>query len=69
MKVLHKAMLYDQMVSGGSDVQAKLKKARPLMKSGSKKLPDSAGKKQRQQMSQLKKSGSIEDAALLLFNS
>ena len=69
MKVLHKAMLYDQMISGGSDVQAKLKKARPLMKSGSKKLPDSAGKKQRQQMSQLKKSGSIEDAALLLFNS
>jgi len=69
MKVLHKAMLYDQMVSGGSDVQAKLKKARPLMKSGSKKLPDSAGKKHRQKMSQLKKSGSVEDAALLLFNS
>tara|TARA_B110000503_G_scaffold103723_1_gene154784 strand:- start:21 stop:989 length:969 start_codon:yes stop_codon:yes gene_type:complete len=69
MKVLHKAMLYDQMVSGGSDVQAKLKKARPLMKSGAKKLPDSAGKRHRQNMSQLKKSGSIEDAALLLFNS
>ena len=69
MKVLHKAMMYDQMVAGNGDVQAKLKKARPLMKAGTKKLPDSAAKKQRQQLSKLKKSGSIHDAAALLFNS
>jgi hypothetical protein len=67
MKVLHKAMLYDQMVAGGGDVQAKLKKARPLMKAGTKKQPTSAVKKQRQQMSKLKKTGSIHDAAKLLF--
>jgi hypothetical protein len=69
MKVLHKAMMYDQMVAGNGDVQAKLKKARPLMKAGTKKLPDSAAKKQRQQMSKLKKTGSIHDAASLLFSS
>ena len=67
MKVLHKAMLYDQMMEGGGDVQAKLKKARPLMKAGTKKQPTSDAKKQRQQMSKLKKTGSIHDAAKLLF--
>ena len=67
MKVLHKAMLYDQMMEGGSDVQAKLKKARPLMKAGTKKQPTSAAKKHSKQMSKLKKSGSIHDAAKLLF--
>jgi prefoldin subunit 5 len=69
MKVLHKAMLYDQMVAGGGDVQAKLKKARPLMKAGTKKQPTNAAKKYGKQMSKLKKSGSIDDAAALLFNS
>ena len=69
MKVLQKAMLYDQMMEGGSDVQAKLKKARPLMKAGTKKQPTSDAKKQRQQMSKLKKTGSIHDAAKLLFES
>ena len=69
MKVLHKAMLYDQMMEGGGDVQAKLKKARPLMKAGTKKQPTSDAKKQRQQMSKLKKTGSIHDAAKLLFES
>ena len=69
MKVLHKAMLYDQMMEGGSDVQAKLKKARPLMKAGTKKQPTSAAKKHSKQMSKLKKSGSIHDAAKLLFES
>ena len=69
MKVLHKAMLYDQMMEGGGDVQAKLKKARPLMKAGTKKQPTSAAKKHSKQMSKLKKSGSIHDAAKLLFES
>ena len=69
MLVLHKAMLYDQMLEGNGDVQAKLKKARPLMKAGAKKQPDSMAKKRSKQMSQLKKSGSIHDAAALLFES
>ena len=68
-KVLRKAMLYDQIMVGTSDVQAKLKKARPLMKAGTKKQPDSAKKAQSKLMSKLKKSGSAHDAAALLFNS
>ena len=68
-KVLRKAMLYDQIMVGTSDVQAKLKKARPLMKAGTKKQPDSAKKAQGKLMSKLKKSGSAHDAAALLFNS
>ena len=69
MRVLNKARLYDQIMAGNSTVESKLKKARPLMKAGTKKMPDSAAKKQRQQLSRLKKSGSIHDAAALLFNS
>ena len=69
MKVLHKAMLYDQMMAGTSTVESKLKKARPLMKAGAKKQPESSSKKRGKQMSQLKKSGSVADAAALLFSS
>ena len=69
MKVLHKAMLYDQMLKGEGNVQSKLKKARPLMKAGAKKQPDSVAKMRVKKMSQLKKSGSIHDAAALLFES
>jgi len=69
MKVLHKAMLYDQIMAGKGTVEAKLKKARPLIKAGAKKQPDSASKKQAKRMSQLKKSGSVADAAALLFSS
>ena len=68
MKVLHKAMLYDQMMAGTSTVESKLKKARPLIKAGVKKQPDSDSKKHSKQMSKLKKSGSVEDAAALLFS-
>lgn len=68
MKVLHKAMLYDQMMAGKGTVEAKLKKARPLIKAGAKKQPDSASKKQAKRMSKLKSSGSIADAAALLFS-
>ena len=69
MKVLHKAMLYDQMMEGTSSVESKLKKARPLMKAGAKKQPESDSKKRGKQMSQLKRSGSVADAAALLFSS
>jgi hypothetical protein len=68
MKVLHKAMLYDQMMAGKSTVESKLKKARPLIKSGAKRQPDPASKVQAKRMSKLKSSGSMEDAAALLFS-
>ena len=69
MLVLNDAMKYRQMMAGKGTVEAKLKKARPLIKAGAKKQPDSASKKQAKRMSQLKKSGSVADAAALLFSS
>ena len=69
MHVLHESMLWRQSLEGKSDVQAKLKKARPLMKSGVKKTGESVKSVEKKLMSKLKKSGSINDAAALLFNS
>ena len=68
MKVLHKAMLYDQLVAGKGTAEAKLKKARPLMKAGVKKTAPSTQKTQQKLMSKLKKSGSADDAVGLLFS-
>ena len=72
MVTLHKAMLYDQIMADQSKAQdvvkAKVKKAKPLMKAGAKKPVQSAAKKQQAKMSKLKKSGSVADAAALLFN-
>ena len=69
MRTLHESMLWRQSLEGRSDVQAKLKKARPLMKSGVKKTGESVKSVEKKLMSKLKKSGSINDAAALLFNS
>ena len=69
MRTLHESMLWRQSLEGKSDVQAKLKKARPLMKSGVKKTGESVKSVEKKLMSKLKKSGSINDAAALLFNS
>lgn len=66
MNTLHKAMLYDQMMASSEKVQTKVKKAKPLMKSGAKKPVNNAEKKRQAQMSKLKKSGSVHDAAALL---
>jgi len=68
MHVLHESMLWRQSLEGKSDVKAKLKKARPLMKSGVKKTGESAKSVETKLMSKLKKSGSVKDAAALLFN-
>ena len=68
MLVLNDAMKYRQMMAGKGTVEAKLKKARPLIKAGAKKQPDSASKQQAKRMSKLKSSGSIADAAALLFS-
>jgi type IV secretory pathway VirB10-like protein len=68
MVVLHKAMLYDQLVAGKGTAEAKLKKARPLMKAGVKKTAPSTQKTQQKLMSKLKKSGSANDAVGLLFS-
>ena len=67
MGVLHKAMLYDQMVEGKSNVQGKLKKARPLIKAGAKKQAPSAKKAFAKQHAKMKESGSMSDAVELLF--
>jgi hypothetical protein len=67
MKVLHKAMLYDQMVEGKSSVQGKLKKARPMIKAGAKKQAPSSKKAFAKQHAKMKESGSMKDAVELLF--
>ena len=67
MKVLHKAMLYDQMVEGKSNVQGKLKKARPMIKAGAKKQAPSSKKAFAKQHAKMRESGSMEDAVELLF--
>jgi len=68
MHVLHESMLWRQSLESKGNVQAKLKKARPLMKSGVKKTGESAKNIEKKLMSKLKKSGSIDDATALLFN-
>jgi len=68
LNVLHGDMMWRQSLEGKSDVKAKLKKARPLMKSGVKKTGESAKSVETKLMSKLKKSGSVQDAAALLFN-
>lgn len=70
VNTLHKAMLYDQMMAGKTKVDAKVKKSKPLIKGGAKKMPqNSAAKAAKQRRANLKKSGSLQDAAALLFNS
>ena len=70
VNTLHKAMLYDQMMAGKTKVDAKVKKSKPLIKGGAKKMPqNSAAKAAKQKRANLKKSGSLQDAAALLFNS
>lgn len=69
IQALHKAMMYDQIMAGKTKVEAKVKKAKPLIKAGAKKPQNTAAKQAQKQRAKLKKSGSMEDAAALLFNS
>jgi len=68
INTLHKAMLYDQIMAGKTKVDAKVKKAKPLIKAGAKKPTNTAASQARQQRAKLKKSGSMKDAAEMLFN-
>jgi len=65
--VLRDAMLYREMMSKGDVVKAKAKKARPAIKPGAKKVRTN-NDVARKQRTQLKKSGSLNDALALMLN-
>jgi hypothetical protein len=60
-------MLYREMQSKGDVVKAKAKKARPVIKPGAKKVRTN-NDVARQKKTQLRKSGSINDALALMIN-
>ena len=64
--VLRDAMLYRKMMANGDTVKNKAKKARPVIKPGTKKVTTNQDVA-RKQRTQLKKSGSVEDALALMF--
>lgn len=65
--VLRDAMLYREMMSKGDVVKAKAKKARPAIKPGAKKVRTN-NDVVRKKRTQLKKSGSLNDALALMLN-
>ena len=64
--VLRDAMLYRKMMANEGTVKNKAKKARPVIKPGTKKVTTN-NDVTRKQRAQLKKSGSVEDALALMF--
>jgi len=54
------------MMANGDTVKSKAKKARPVIKPGTKKVTTNQDVA-RKQRTQLKKSGSVEDALALMF--
>lgn len=66
--VLRDAMLYRKMMANEGTVKTKAKKARPVIKPGTKKVTTNQDVV-RKQRTQLKKSGSVEDALALMFKS
>jgi hypothetical protein len=67
IQVLHDAMKYRDIMSGKAKAVAKTKKARPIVKAGSKRMDDSNTKVRKRQQAKLKKSGSLEDALGLIL--
>jgi hypothetical protein len=68
IQVLHDAMKYRDIMSGKAKAVAKTKKAKPIMKAGSKRIDDSNTKVRKRQQAKLKKSGSLDDALGLILN-
>jgi hypothetical protein len=64
--VLRDAMKYREMMSGKSEVQKKVKKAKPAIKPGTKRV-NTKTDAVRKQTERLKKSGSIDDALALIM--
>ena len=60
------AMLYRQLMSRKTEVEKKVKNVPPVMKPGAAKDKPSANEKVGERMAQLKKSGSLQDAASVL---
>lgn len=67
IRVLKDALAYREIMSGKQKAEQKVKPAKPMLKAGSKKQPDSKLRQQQQRKAQLKKSGRIEDALSLIL--
>ncbi|MCS5595568.1 MAG: hypothetical protein NZ730_13620 [Porticoccaceae bacterium] len=68
IQVLHDAIKYREIMSGKAKAVKKTKKAKPVMKAGAKKVPDSKTKVRSRQQAKLKKSGDLKDALGLILN-
>lgn len=66
--VLNDALRYREMMNKKQDVQKKTRKAKPVIKPGSKKVDDTNVKRRRKRKSNLKRTGSIDDALELIMN-
>jgi hypothetical protein len=69
IKVLRKAMLYDQINSKRSEAEKKVQNAKPFVKPGAKKSATVSNAKARSTAnSRMKKSGSVDDVAAYLLS-
>ena len=68
-RILSDAIKYRELVAKRKSVQSKGEKARPMVKAGAKKRPDSNADTRKKAQTRLQKTGSIDDAVNLIFNS
>jgi hypothetical protein len=67
--VLHKARLYDKLMASKPEANKKASLARPMVKAGAKKSPNSSSNRKKQDViSRMKKTGSIDDVANFLIS-
>ena len=67
-RILNDALKYRELVEKRKSVQAKGKKARPVVKAGAKKRPDGNAATRSKAQTRLQKTGSINDALSLILN-
>lgn len=67
-RILNDALKYRELVAKRKSVQAKGKKARPVVKAGAKKRPDGNAATRSKAQTRLQKTGSINDALGLILN-
>jgi hypothetical protein len=68
IEILYDAIRYRRLQANRKNVDQKAKKAKPMVKSGAKRVQDSATVTRRKQEAKAMKSGNIADMADLLIN-
>ena len=69
IQVLNDAMKYREIMAGKAKAVSKTKKAKPVLKSGTKKVAEPNAKVRNRQQAKLRQSGTVEDALGLILNS